>query len=107
MHLVSLGQMPPTFLAETLPDMDCGCGVTVPFGAICPFCDPATGTIDMSTIAGSYFEGKVATVRQNGKQICPLGQLSGNPLIPGVCNTTVLVAGVAALGLVLVMSGRK
>ena len=37
-------------------------------------------------------------------QVCPVGDPSDDPLIPGVCNTSVLVGAVALLGLLMVMS---
>lgn len=107
MHVAALGQTEtgvpdltlPGMFVDTLPETDCGCGVKVPFGAICPYCDPTTGLIDPSTIRGSYFE----SVGQTSKQVCPMGDPSDDPLIPGVCNTSALVGATVLLGLLMVM----
>lgn len=45
-------------------------------------------------------------VADEDKQFCPVGEFSDDPLIPGVCNPTVL-AGAAVFLLVLWFLGRR
>lgn len=105
-------------LSEMLPEKDCGCGITVPFGVTCPYCDPVTGKLDPTTMA-PFFEWQSSGATQSGsgvvrntsvptagKQICFLGDPSPDPLIPGVCNTTALAVIGAALAVAMFMGGR-
>ncbi len=54
-----------------------------------------------------YYEASKTGVEQFGeRQICPFGGASSDPVIPGVCNTTALVAGAVVLALTMFMGGR-
>ncbi len=54
-----------------------------------------------------FYEASKTGVEQFGeRQLCIVGKPSPDPVIPGVCNTTALVAGAVVLALTMYMGGR-
>jgi len=59
--------------------------------------DMVTATMPLGTFVGT-------PEPDFGEQVCPVGDPSADPLIPGVCNTSALVGATVLLGLLMVMS---
>ena len=87
MHIASLG-------ADPLADLPLG--VTNP-----DRWDLLWATMPTGVWTGPSIGIPVPTVSE---QVCPLGDPSDDPLIPGVCNTSALVGAAALLGLLMVMN---
>lgn len=47
--------------------------------------------------------GSQAAPEDTNKQTCLVGEVSPDPLIPGVCNTTVLVGAIVALAVIIML----
>ena len=88
MHVASLGQSDPFY--------------GVPMGVTNPLVEARSwAVLPPLQLAPGITESGGGT---ESTQFCLLGQLSTDPLIPGVCNTTALTASAALLGLILVMN---
>jgi hypothetical protein len=91
MHIATLGEDPLAAYEESLSWLEK---------------NPDRTPLYFATMPQGVWVGPSGSAPTESKQLCPVGDPSDDPLIPGICNTSALVGAASLLGLVVLMKQR-